>query len=230
MSCIRKKNNPGKCKHLFHFNSWKKRYPDKFWFSGPHFIFHPWKAKFLRNCFHTFTKEGNQFSWKMYLPFQNVFFSSYFHKWKKKSQILFYFLIKFHVKKNILQNSFFFFFFLFVLTQKIKFEPENHIFQLFYFPGVNPGKKRFSGQNFIFHQWKATFPQNSFFFHLLGKNVVLLPKPFFLLCFTQKKNKRKFRLEKETIPSKIWISCQNLFSLRRNFVGIFFFHLFSHMR
>lgn len=111
VSCRRKKNNPGKCKHLFYFNSMKKRYPDKFWFSGPHFIFHPWKAKFLRNCFHTFTKEGNQFSWKMYLPFQNVFFSSYFHKWKKKSQILFYFLIKFHVKKNILQNSFFFFFF-----------------------------------------------------------------------------------------------------------------------
>lgn len=139
------------------------------------------------------------------------FFSSYFHKWKKKSQILFYFLIKFHVKKNILQNSFFFFFFLFVLTQKIKFEPENHIFQLFYFPGVNPGKKRFSGQNFIFHQWKATFPQNSFFFHLLGKNVVLLPKPFFLLCFTQKKTKENFVWKKKQFLVKFGFPAKTFF-------------------
>lgn len=189
----------------------KKRYPDKFWFSGPHFIFHPWKAKFLWNCFHTFTKEGNQFSWKMYLPFQNVFFSSYFHKWKKKSQILFYFLIKFHVKKNILQNSFFFFFFVCPHTKNKVWARKPYFPVVLFSRSESWKKKRFSGQNFIFHQWKATFPQNSFFFHLLGKNVVLLPKPFFLLCFTQKKKKENFVWKKKQFLVKFGFPAKTFF-------------------
>lgn len=119
------------------------------------------------------------------------FFSSYFRKWKKKSQILFYFLIKFHVKKNILQNSFFFFFFLFVLTQKIKFEPENHIFQLFYFPGVNPGKKKgFLAKTLFFTNEKQHFPRIVFFPFTWKKCGSPAQTILFTLFHTEKKQKK----------------------------------------
>lgn len=118
------------------------------------------------------------------------FFSSHFHKWKKKSQILFYFLIKFHVKKNILQNSFFFFF-LFVLTQKIKFEPENHIFQLFYFPGVNPGKKKgFLAKTLFFTNEKQHFPRIVFFSIYLEKMWFSCPNHSFYSVSHRKKQKK----------------------------------------
>lgn len=111
VSCIRKKIILENVNIYFTLTHEKKDILTNFGFLVHTLFFTHEKQNFSEIVFTLSQKKEINSPEKFISPFKMFFFSSHFHKWKKKSQILFYFLIKFHVKKNILQNSFFFFFF-----------------------------------------------------------------------------------------------------------------------